>query len=328
MIPARDPGGDADADRGPPAGRRVRGRARPGRHRPVPDPAQRRRRGLRARLDAGRRPRRVAGADPAHARAPVCSGSTRSPATSWSRCAATASPRLRVLPARRRAVRHRLPRADLHASDWTPTRSTTPARSGCTTPRWSPRTASTTTTCAPGEMVLRKQQAGARRLRPGRRTSSTGSGPRPPTARWCRSRWSAGAAPPRDGTAPTVLYGYGSYEASMDPWFSIARLSLLDRGFVFAVAHVRGGGEMGRRWYERRQADGQEEHVHRLRRLRRAPGRGGLDLAASGWWPGAARPAACSWARWPTRPRTRSPASSPRCRSWTRSTRSSTRRCR
>ena len=50
--------------------------------------------------------------------------------------------------------------------------------------------------------------------------------------------------------APLVLYGYGAYEASMDPWFSVARLSLLDRGVVFAIAHVRGGGELGRGWYE------------------------------------------------------------------------------
>jgi len=50
--------------------------------------------------------------------------------------------------------------------------------------------------------------------------------------------------------APTLLYGYGAYEACEDPRFSIARLSLLDRGMVFAVAHVRGGGEMGRAWYE------------------------------------------------------------------------------
>ncbi|MER7439951.1 S9 family peptidase [Micromonospora avicenniae] len=55
---------------------------------------------------------------------------------------------------------------------------------------------------------------------------------------------------PRDGSAPCELYGYGSYEASMDPWFSVARLSLLDRGVIFAVAHIRGGGELGRRWYE------------------------------------------------------------------------------
>lgn len=53
-----------------------------------------------------------------------------------------------------------------------------------------------------------------------------------------------------DGTAPAVLYGYGAYEISVDPGFSISRLSLLDRGFVFAVAHVRGGGELGRHWYE------------------------------------------------------------------------------
>ncbi len=54
----------------------------------------------------------------------------------------------------------------------------------------------------------------------------------------------------RDGSAPLVLYGYGSYETSVDPSFSIPRLSLLDRGFVFAIAHVRGGGEMGRCWYD------------------------------------------------------------------------------
>jgi len=55
---------------------------------------------------------------------------------------------------------------------------------------------------------------------------------------------------PRDGTAPFLLYGYGSYEISSDPNFSISRISLLDRGFVFAIAHVRGGGEMGRSWYD------------------------------------------------------------------------------
>ncbi|MGH9059959.1 MAG: prolyl oligopeptidase family serine peptidase, partial [Acidimicrobiales bacterium] len=54
---------------------------------------------------------------------------------------------------------------------------------------------------------------------------------------------------PRDGSAPCLLYGYGSYEHSVEPTFSSSRLSLLERGFVFAIAHVRGGGEMGRPWY-------------------------------------------------------------------------------
>lgn len=58
------------------------------------------------------------------------------------------------------------------------------------------------------------------------------------------------------GPIPVLLYGYGAYEMSIDPYFSIARLSMLDRGAGFAIAHVRGGGEMGRHWYD----DGKLSH--------------------------------------------------------------------
>jgi oligopeptidase B len=99
-----------------------------------------------------------------------------------------------------------------------------------------------------GERVLRKQQPVLGGYDPAdyvtdRLWATAPDGTQVPVSYVCRRDR------PTDVPGPAVLYGYGSYEASMDPWFSSARLSLLDRGFVFAVAHVRGGGEMGRRWY-------------------------------------------------------------------------------
>jgi len=54
----------------------------------------------------------------------------------------------------------------------------------------------------------------------------------------------------KDGKNPLLLYAYGSYGSSMDPYFSSARLSLMDRGFIYAIAHIRGGEDLGRQWYE------------------------------------------------------------------------------
>ena len=171
-------------------------------------------------------------------------------------------------------------------------------------------------------------EAGARRLRPRPSYEQHREWAAAPDGADGADLVGARKGTPRDGSAPAVLYGYGSYESSMDPWFSIARLSLLDRGFVFAVAHVRGGGEMGRRWYD----DGKllakkntftdfvacADHLvkagwtrprtpRRPRRLGRRPadGRGGQPRAVR-----------------VRRHRRR------RCPSWTCSTRSSTRPCR
>ena len=99
------------------------------------------------------------------------------------------------------------------------------------------------------ELVLRKRQPVLGGFDPEdyeqhREWATAEDGTRVPISLVCRK------GTPRDGSAPCLLYGYGSYETSMDPWFSVPRLSLLDRGVVFAVAHVRGGGELGRRWYE------------------------------------------------------------------------------
>ena len=61
---------------------------------------------------------------------------------------------------------------------------------------------------------------------------------------------------------------YGSYGHSIDPYFSSYRLSLIDRGFVYAIAHIRGGEEMGRHWYEDGKLLKQEKYVLRFYRLR------------------------------------------------------------
>ncbi|WP_432981692.1 S9 family peptidase [Dactylosporangium sp. CA-233914] len=100
-----------------------------------------------------------------------------------------------------------------------------------------------------GELTLRKQKPvlgdfDASRYEQHREWAIADDGTRVPISIVARK------GTPRDGSAPATLYGYGSYESSMDPWFSIPRLSLLDRGVVFAIAHIRGGGEMGRRWYD------------------------------------------------------------------------------
>ncbi|MGZ3816740.1 MAG: prolyl oligopeptidase family serine peptidase, partial [Bdellovibrio sp.] len=54
----------------------------------------------------------------------------------------------------------------------------------------------------------------------------------------------------QDGSAPMLIYGYGSYGANMDPWYDSDIFSLVDRGFIYAKAHIRGGSEMGRHWYD------------------------------------------------------------------------------
>ena len=127
---------------------------------------------------------------------------------------------------------------------------------------------------------------------------------------------------PIDGSAPALLYGYGSYEISTDPSFRASRLSLLDRGFVFAIAHVRGGGEMGRAWYEAGRLEHKMNTFTDFVAVRRAPDRDQLHLAATPRGPGRERRRPARWARSRTSAPTSSRRSSPRCPSST-----SSRRC-
>ncbi|WP_369045226.1 S9 family peptidase [Sinomonas sp. P10A9] len=108
---------------------------------------------------------------------------------------------------------------------------------------------------ATGELLLRKETPVLGGYRPAdyvaeRAWATADDGTRVPLSVLRR------ASVKQDGSNPALVYGYGSYEVSMDPGFAISRLSLLDRGLVFVVAHIRGGGELGRRWYE----DGKKLH--------------------------------------------------------------------
>ena len=67
-----------------------------------------------------------------------------------------------------------------------------------------------------------------------------------------------------DGRSPLYLYGYGAYGLITEPAFSSERISLLDRGFVFAIAHIRGSGDNGRRWYDDGKLLKKKEYLHRL----------------------------------------------------------------
>src|SRR5699024_6535967 len=126
---------------------------------------------------------------------------------------------------------------------------------------------------------------------------------------------------------PTLLYGYGSYEASMDPGFSVARLSLLERGMLYAVAHVRGGGEMGRLWYEHgKELNKRNTFTDFVDCARHLGSRGTTTperLVAEG-----GRAGGMLVAPWSTSPRNCSPVCRPWSRSSTPSPRSSCRSCR
>ena len=96
-----------------------------------------------------------------------------------------------------------------------------------------------------------------------------------------------------DGTAPLLLYGYGSYGMAMPASFSANRLSLVDRGFVYAIAHIRGGADKGWHWYLDGKREKKTNTLRRFRRRRPRADRAALHLGRPHRRRMAAAPAAC-----------------------------------
>ena len=303
LVDADDPLDAADRRRAARAGSRVPRRAppRPGR-RPALRPHERATapRTSRSMVTPVATPGRAHWTDGPRPPRPTCASttSTRSPSALVVSERADALERLRVLDARRDGAigdDHVVAMPDERVLGVARQQPRVRRRRRCATGtrRWSRRRSAFDYDAATARLDAREAQP-VPGYDPARYETPATVGDRRRRHAGARSRSCTARRPaPRRRASPLLLYGYGSYEVSIDPTFSAARVSLLDRGVVFAIAHVRGGGELGRRWYERRQALAQDQHVHRLRRVRRAPRRRGLHVARTGSSRAAAAPAGC-----------------------------------
>ena len=171
--------------------------------------------------------------------------------------------------------------------------SSTPTRSASPTPRWRRRPRVYDYDMETRARVLRKEQEVPSGHDPSRYVTRRIMAPAPD------GEDSPDLAPLSQGHAsstaprPALLYGYGAYGIAIPAGFSIARLSLVDRGFVYAIAHVRGGKDKGFAWYEIRHGASKGEHLLRLHRRGRASRRASASPRAEESSPRAARRAAC-----------------------------------